>query len=669
MNTITLEYKSSQQLEEFIQSNHLSTQENMLIQVFTAQNNESYIVNLRNNILKFIPEAKIIGTTSSGEISKDGSILNSTVISFSTFNETIIDTKLIKTNTNSFELGQTLMRSFENHLSKEVKLMISFLDGRNNNAEEYLDGITSINPNIIVSGGIAGDNENFEKTFVFNQNDITQNGAVAAVFYNQNLNIYTDYSFNWETIGEKHLVEKSDKNIVSKIGGKSAVEFYSHYLGADLDKFIPTIGIEFPLIIKKDGVSLARAPLAKLDDDSLSFAGNVPQGSTVQFGYGDVQMIIEKGLDNIKQLINEPIESIFVYSCMARKALLGKDINLELLPLKEIAPISGCFTYGEFFHDSQNDHSSNQLLNQTMSLLAISETNTIKQHINPNIFSQNHAQKHNVKLHRTQALASLIKQTTNELEDAKEQLTKKLENATEENIKQDASLQVLKTNAQLGDMIEMIIHQWRQPLSAITTTAGAVQVYSETSTLSPDMLDESLENILSYANNLNTTIEDFRDIFKKDSKNVASNWSSVISKSLNITAPILKTNNIRVIQEITDDPLIFLHTGLMMQVVINIIKNASDILVEKEIEDPIIKFKTSIKKNKLVIKIMDNAGGIPQEILPFIFDKNFTTKNDTHGTGIGLDMSKMIIESKINGTLTASNQGKWAVFKIKIPLH
>lgn len=668
MQTFNLEYISNNQLESFVKSNNLADSNDILIQIYTAQNNKTFISNLLTSILKLIPNAKIIGSTTCGEISSRGALVNSTIISFSLFSNTTITTSLSELSTDSFTLGQNILKSFENYANEELKLLITFIDGLHSNGEDYLNGITSINENIIVSGGMAGDNSQFSETFVFTESKIINNGAVAAAFYNKNLNVYTSYSFNWETIGHTHVVTKSIKNRIYTIDHMSAVDFYKYYLSEDIGNLLPSIGIEFPLVMMKNGVKIARAVTSTHDDGSLSFAGNIPENSIIQFGYGDVKMIIDKGLDNVKRIVEHPIETIFIFSCMARHSLLKDDVNLEILPLKEIAPISGFFTYGEFFHKCNAKKCTNQLLNETMTIVAISENDNKIEKIDENIFFKNKAQEHTIELHRTQALSSLVKRTTEELEKSNRLLEHKIYKANEDYKIQEETLQILKTNAQIGDMLEMIIHQWRQPLSAITTVASSMQIYNEIGTLTDKIINQSLENILSYANNINTTIEDFRDLFSRDSHNNLSTFSTVITKSLTISNPLINNYNVKIIKEIIDDPTIFIPTGLMMQVVINIIKNAIDILVEKNIDNPTIKFKTIIKHDKLVVKIMDNAGGIPEDVLPYIFDKNFTTKGNDHGTGIGLDMSKIIMKTKIGGSLSASNQGNWAVFKIKIPL-
>ncbi|MDC0933822.1 FIST N-terminal domain-containing protein, partial [Arcobacteraceae bacterium] len=638
----------------------------ILIQVFTSINNKEYILYLKDELLQFIPNAKIIGTTTNGEISQNGSINDSTVIAVSVFDKTQIITTIIDNQENSFNQGTQIIKDLNN--KENLNLLITFTDGLNTNGEEYLNGISSINDKVIVSGGMAGDYSRFEETFVFNEKSITSNGAVAAGFYGDTLNIHTDYSFNWETVGKSHIVEKSIKNRVYQISGMTTVDFYKHYLGNDIDKLLPAIGIEFPLVLEIDGVKTARAVLTKHDDDSLSFAGNIQEGSKIQFGHGDVQLIIEKGLESIKNIIQSPIESIFIYSCMARKALLQDDINLEILPLNKIAPICGFFAYGEFYHESNCEHSNAKLLNQSMSLLAISENDKEIDKIDPNLFNEHIVDADDLTLHRTQALSCLIKRTTKELEDLNENLNIRVEEEINLNLEKDNMLTLLHTQAQLGSTLEMILHQWRQPISAITSTLTSVQVYKDAAILTDDILDQNINNVLEYTEHINTTIEDFRDLFQSTDKNTEIQIDSLITKSLTIIKPILLENRINIDINININNVISIPVGLVMQVILNIVKNAIDILNQTKTDNPIISISAYTEKEKNIIQISDNGGGIPDDILPQIFKKNFTTKKDNDGTGIGLHMSKKIIETKVKGSLKAHNDSdNKAVFTITIP--
>ncbi len=666
MKTLNLEYESKEQIENFILEHNFIYEENILIQIFTAVHDKEFILCLKKSILNLLPKASIIGATTCGEISNSGSLTNSTILSFSTFKNTKIHTEIIEHTTSSFHTGQSITKRLPYNQNEDLKLIISFTDGLNTNGEEYLNGISSINENIIVSGGLAGDNEKFLETFVFTQDGITNNGAVAAAFYNKDLKVFTDYSFNWEAVGKKHIVEKSDKNRVYQISGRTPVSFYEHYLGDDISRLLPAIGIEFPLVIKKDDVTIARSILAKHDDGSLSFAGNIPQGSVVQFGHGDVQMIINKGVDNVKNIIENPVESIFIFSCMARRALLQEDVNLEIMPLREIAPIAGFFTYGEFYHNCGDKMCHTKLLNQTMTIVAISEDTKSIEALTPNIFSHNPPHVNDAGLHRTQALSNLIERTTKELEELNQTLEQKVNEEVSKNIEKDSLLQMMQSQVQLGEMLEMIIHQWRQPLSAITSSISSTQVYKEMDMLTDEMLDKTLIDILSYTEHLNSTIEDFRELFKSNMSLEQLNTKELLSRSLTIINPILKKNSIELIEDYNSKSIVNVSIGLLMQVILNIVKNAIDILLEKKTKDPKIKFSTYDTNEYSIIEISDNGGGIPENILPKVFDKRFTTKHESVGTGLGLEISKTIVEKKSDGKLTAHNENGWAIFTISL---
>jgi len=665
MKTFTHEYISKELLKTFVKDNYITNYKgDILIQVFTSINNEDYILYLKNELLSMLPQAKILGTTTNGEISPQGSLDHSTVISISVFEKTKISTQLQVASETSFTDGQTMIRSFPDN--SDLKLLITFADGLNTNGEEYLNGISSINKDVIVSGGMAGDYGKFQETYVFTEKGITSNGRVAAGFYGDSLNIHTDYSFNWETVGRKHIIGKSIQNRVYEISGMTAVDFYKHYLGDNIESILPAVGIEFPLIFKVNGIKTARAVLTKHEDGSLSFAGNLTEGTTVQLGYGDVQLIIQKGLENIKNIIKAPIESIFIYSCMARKYLLKNDINLEILPLQKIAPISGFFANGEFYQRSEPPYSKPQLLNQSMSLLALSESDTKIEKVHPSIFTEHKITS--AELHRTQALSTLIKRTTKELEDLNQNLNTRVENQIKINQEKDMMLTLLHTQAQLGSTLEMILHQWRQPISAITSTLSTIQVYQETEILTDDILNENIKNVMRYTNHLNTTIEDFRDLFKSTNTNTNIAIDELITKSLTIIEPILKENKVAIDLDISINNIISIPVGLMMQVILNIVKNALDILLKNQVKDPTISIKSYQKENNSIIQVIDNAGGIPEDIIDKIFQNNFTTKAKGEGTGIGLNMSKKIIETKVNGTLTAhNNSNNQAIFTISIP--
>lgn len=670
MKSFSFLYNESVKLDEFIHYNAalLKSSENILIQVFTAFNDIEYIKKLLKEIKDKIPKAKIIGATSCGEISNQGMVLNSTVISISFFDNTLIETKILETKENSFLTGKILLEELYSQNKDKPKLLITFTDGLNTNGEEYLNGISEVDSNIIVAGGMAGDYSKFEKTYVFNEDTIISDGAVAAALYNDDLNIYTHYNFNWKKLGKSHKVEKSEKNRVYKIDGMTPVEFYAEYLGEDIKELLPAIGIEFPLVIQEDGEDIARAVLSKYEDGSLSFAGNIKEGSIVKFGYGDVGMILKDSIEHIENIYKSPIESIFIYSCMARKALLKDDVNLELLPLKESAPISGFFTYGEFSH-SKNKH---RLLNQTMTVLGMSEGQKLH-HLKENsklkdtLEELNHTETDLSRI-RNKALSSLITKTTAELEELNSHLEYRVSEEIKKSLEKDNIMLSNARHAQLGEIIGMIAHQWRQPLSAISSTVSAMQIQKQFGMFKDEDFDKAAKNVMGYVEFLNNTINDFRNFFKVDPKKESVKINDIYEKASVIINTLVSKYDIKIEKDFRYDKEVFVNVSQMTQVFLIIIKNAIDAMEDKGLDEKIIKIRSFEEKDNCIIEFEDIGGGIPIEILPKIFEKRFTTKGETHGTGIGLDMSKTIIEVKMKGKIEARNGKDGAIISIFLPL-
>lgn len=208
--------------------------------------------------------------------------------------------------------------------------------------------------------------------------------------------------------------------------------------------------------------------------------------------------------------------------------------------------------------------------------------------------------------------------------------------------------------AAMGEMISNIAHQWRQPLSIITTTSTGMKVQKEVSLLSDDDFYEGMDNINNSAQYLSQTIEDFRNFFNSKKTKLPFRLIEVIDKTLNLLHAQFNNKNIHIIKEIQDITLTNLENEFI-QVLMNILNNARDELVKNSSREKYI-FIHAVKKEKSVqITIKDNAGGIPPSIISRIFEPYFTTKHKRQGTGIGLYMSQEIITKNMEGAIEASN--------------
>ena len=209
--------------------------------------------------------------------------------------------------------------------------------------------------------------------------------------------------------------------------------------------------------------------------------------------------------------------------------------------------------------------------------------------------------------------------------------------------------------AAMGEMIGNIAHQWKQPLSIITTASTGAKIQKEMDVLTDEQLYQSLNSINDSAQYLSQTIDDFRNFFKPNKEKDSFDISNCVSKSLKLVSYGLKNKGISVIQNVESTSIKTFENDLI-QVLINILNNAKDALLDKE-TDRLIIIATSISNDKknLVISIKDNAGGIPENIIGNIFKPYFTTKDDDKGTGIGLYMVNEIIKKNIKGEIRVEN--------------
>jgi len=224
--------------------------------------------------------------------------------------------------------------------------------------------------------------------------------------------------------------------------------------------------------------------------------------------------------------------------------------------------------------------------------------------------------------------------------------------------------------AQMGEMLSMIAHQWRQPLAAISATSASLELKASMGKLDNDTAQQKARDISDFSQHLSRTIDDFRDFFKPNKQKEETSYDELIKSVLKIISTSITNKNIKLIQELNTHDKFISYPNELKQVILNLIKNAEDILIKKQIKNPTIKISTYTKNNTNILEISDNAGGVEEDNIDKIFNPYFSTKKQKDGTGLGLYMSKMIIEEHCSGKLSVTNGEDGAVFKIvlyKIP--
>ncbi len=220
--------------------------------------------------------------------------------------------------------------------------------------------------------------------------------------------------------------------------------------------------------------------------------------------------------------------------------------------------------------------------------------------------------------------------------------------------------------AAMGEMIGNIAHQWRQPLNNVALIIQALQIQFNAGELTREEMDKNIHEAMEVLLYMSSTINDFRTFFREDKAKHEFNISSALNRAMSLISPSLKSFNMVVEIESNDEVVAIGYESEYGQVLLNIITNANDAAKERKVPHPHVTIRIARENQHSVLYIRDNCGGIPDEILPKIFDPYFTTRGPDRGTGIGLYMSKVIIEQNMAGKLTARNVDGGAEFRIEV---
>lgn len=266
-------------------------------------------------------------------------------------------------------------------------------------------------------------------------------------------------------------------------------------------------------------------------------------------------------------------------------------------------------------------------------------------------------------------LEEKVKQRTRELEELNQGLKKRVEEEVKKTREKEQLLVQQSKMSAMGEMISMIAHQWRQPLSSIGTVVGNLQVRYELESLQKEEFNQAIEDINNQTQYLSSTITDFRKFLSPTKKLERADFAEIVENSLKIIGKSLDNKAIKLQKEYRYRQELMTFPNELMQVIINILKNAQDVLMERNVADPWIMLSGKETNRHLEFVINDNAGGIPEGILQNIFEPYFTTKTKSDGTGLGLYMSKTIIERHCKGKLSVFNNDHGACFRIELPLE
>jgi diguanylate cyclase (GGDEF)-like protein len=347
--------------EEKIKSLKNIKYEDLLITVFCGLNSKTYILSIVSTIKKYFPDAKIIGTTTDGEIINSNIENSACVLGVMFFDKSRVNTFIKEFKSSDlFEEGKQIAK---NVINPKSRVILNFVSGLDVNFEDYVKGFAFINNNVPHIGGVAGDNFKFKRNYVFNEEGVVDRGSVCAVIESDVLSVNIESVFGWSTIGKDLKITEADKNFVKKIDNKSAIDVYKYYFGEEIVDNIKQIGMELPLVKMNSYPVVARAVL-DIKNNSLVFGGNFENGDIVRFGIAERSQVLKSAKEAIQRIYSTPVEALMVISCSARKRTFSNLASQELCMLKNL-PNAGFFSYGEFVNGN--------FLNHTFNILSLNE--------------------------------------------------------------------------------------------------------------------------------------------------------------------------------------------------------------------------------------------------------------------------------------------------------
>jgi hypothetical protein len=355
------------------------------IQLITVFGNRHTISDdaIRQDIMQHYPNADIIGCSTAGEISGTeiyDSSLCLTAMSFHSSTVAIATTSVTDTS-----LDAAISRLLQQLPTLNLQYVMVLSDGQHVNGTQLVKGLKENLPNdVLITGGLAGDDTRFEETVVWHNNDISSGKILLCGFYGNDLIIGHGSQGGWDSFGPTRIVTQSTNNVLQELDNKSALELYKEYLG-DHAKDLPASALLFPLLVTLQGENDAVIrTILNIDEDtgSMIFAGDIPEGATAQLMRANFDRLIdgaeaaaENALKTLSNSVNDGL--ILMISCVGRRLVLNQRTEEELESVQETfgdnMAYTGFYSYGEI---SPLVHTNScSLHNQTMTITVLSEKN------------------------------------------------------------------------------------------------------------------------------------------------------------------------------------------------------------------------------------------------------------------------------------------------------
>ncbi|SFO88078.1 FIST N-terminal domain-containing protein [Hydrogenimonas thermophila] len=673
-------FNSEEEFSKFVKDNNLKDKEQILVQVNCGVLKQNIFEHVQKVIKKELPQAIIAGASSVSQLYDGHVTSNKIVFSITHFEKSTLS--LFEYTFPSFDECDysNIVKLLSNSLRDDTKGILLITNAVYFDIEKLISNINKHFAHIPIFGGIASDSDPLFNFTIFSQNKIYfEEGLIAVIFSGESLQVSCNYYFDWEAIGKEYTVTKADGRYLSELDGQPIMDIYSKYFGPmDKDKLL-NVSISHPLIRTSSEFGQVARALLELEGEKGLYTGEFEEGEKVQIGFGHYERMIGRYDEIQKTYENIPAEVAWFYICISYNYGYMDILDASASFYKNSDQLYGLITFGEF---SQRE-GKNKFLNFTLTRVVLSESSDSRIEVNSKkpildkkdellvTLSTLVASSSHEIMNLNRYLEQEVQKRTKELAELNSSLEKRIELEVKKNREKDKMLYHQSKLASMGEMINNIAHQWRQPLNIIALVMQDLSLKAQIGNISYTEIANAEKKVNETLKYLSDTIDDFRS-FVSNGENFSSPGGFEVCKTIKNTirliSIVLEDKNIDLILKLPeDDKIVKGSSNDLKQILLNLIYNAIDVLREREVENPTI--KVEVKYNKYInIIVKDNGGGINPKIIDKIFEPYFTTKYKARGTGLGLYMSKMIVEKRFNGKIKARNTSRGAMFWIELPI-
>jgi signal transduction histidine kinase len=681
MKQLVYYYNKHNDFLDWTEEHKLKNSDKLLIEINFSNSDKAVLKTLLKNLEKKFSKATIVGMQSfTSFINHRVTDLNTQpIISIMEFETSNISSLVIDLNQKHIkgEEQRPDLLLLEKYLQSDTKA-IEILSSYNEcNTAVYMNELGQAFGHLKVFGGGATNSEyNSKNTFVFHNGSIYKKALILIFMHGENLNVELFQSFDWKPISKKKKITQIEEGDILTIDRSPALDIYKKYF-PNIEED-PSVFLQVPLYITKNNISYT-ANILESDSStqSVSSAQVLEEGDIVQLSIGNYNAMMNRIQEIYNFLSNTPAQALWIGACISYEYGFRIPIIHYLSNIKSNNHIFGYSTIQEYFNTENEPHTSH---NHTFIMAAISESSssyiTLKEYTeknitpfeiaNKNLYSIMHKTANELNL-LTENLENMVNQRTKQLETLNQELQIKINNAVRKEKRQNAIMNQQSRLASMGEILENIAHQWRQPLNTVSWIMNDAMIKAKLGKSHEIDLEKLSKKVNNSVQFLSDTIEDFRRFVDHSDLAQTFNIKKTIESTIMLIKETLVKSNIQIELDCPDNIKYKGFENDFKHVIMNLINNARDAFEERKINDGLIFIRVYHEKEILVIAVRDNAGGISKPILKNIWEPYFTTKHKTKGTGLGLYMSKNMIE-RVQGSIEAiSIMNKKTTFIIRLP--